>query len=42
GTPDRKYLWVLSRTKQADPSVVEALLQFAEAQDFDIDAVIRQ
>lgn len=41
GTPDRKYLWVLSRTKQADPSVVEALLQFAEEQDFDIDVVIR-
>ena len=41
GTPDRKYLWVLSRQQQADPNVVEALLQYSEKQDFDISTVIR-
>lgn len=40
GTPDRKYLWVLSRQQQADPMVVQRLLDYAETQGFDTDQVL--
>lgn len=40
GTPDRKYLWVLSREKQADPQVVSDLLDYAAAQGFSVQKVI--
>lgn len=42
GTPDRKYLWVLSRDKQADPAVVDRLLQYAGTLGFPVESVIRQ
>lgn len=41
GTPDRKYLWVLTREKQADESRVNTLLEYARAQGFAVDNVIR-
>lgn len=40
GTPDRKYLWVLSRDKQADKAVVTQMLDYARAQGFDTEKVI--
>lgn len=40
GTPDRKYLWVLSREKQADPQVVNELLDYAAAQGFAVQKVV--
>lgn len=40
GTPDRKYLWVLSRDKQADQVTVSQLLEYARAQGFDVGRVI--
>lgn len=41
GTPDRKYLWVLSRAPQLDPARVQALLDYANATGFDIATVVR-
>lgn len=40
GTPDRKYLWVLSREKASDEAVVARLLDYARDQGFDTDSVI--
>lgn len=40
GTPDRKYLWVLSRDKNPDEAVVTQLLDYARTQGFDTDSVI--
>lgn len=39
GSPDRKYLWVLSREKQADATVVSELLEYAGSLGFAIDEV---
>lgn len=39
GTPDRKYLWVLSRDKQADPIAVRELLNYAKSLNFDVAKV---
>jgi apolipoprotein D and lipocalin family protein len=41
GTPDRKYLWILSRTPQLDAAVLQQLLADAKAQGFDVEAVMR-
>ena len=36
GDPSRKYLWVLSRSKQIDPADYARLLESASAQGFDV------
>jgi apolipoprotein D and lipocalin family protein len=36
GNPNRKYLWVLSRTPQLSPADLEAALQSARAQGYDL------
>lgn len=36
GNPNRKYLWVLSRTPQLPPKLMEAALASASAQGFDL------
>lgn len=41
GTPDRKYLWVLSRDKRADPAIVGKLLEYAGTLSFPVDQVKR-
>lgn len=41
GTPDRQYLWVLSRDKKADPRRVDALLEYARSLGFPIEEVVR-
>ncbi|MDX3895993.1 lipocalin family protein [Pusillimonas sp.] len=41
GTPDRKYLWVLSRDQQADEAAVEALLDYANTLGFPVDQITR-
>jgi len=41
GTPDRQFLWVLSRTPRLETDVLQALLAEAKAQGFDTGAVIR-
>lgn len=40
GTPDRKYLWVLSRTPTLDPAVLERLLAQAQALGYPTDRII--
>lgn len=41
GTPDRKYLWVLTRDERADPQRVQALLDYAGTLGFAVDEMIR-
>ena len=40
GTPDRAYLWVLSRTPQMDPALYRRLLDETRSQGFDITKVM--
>lgn len=40
GTPNREYLWVLSRQPQADKKRVQDLLDYAQSQGFDVQKVI--
>ena len=41
GDPSRKYLWVLSRTKELDNTIYIELLDNAKINGFDIDNVIK-
>lgn len=41
GTPDRKYLWVLSRTPTLDSSTYERLMEAARLQGFDVTRLIK-
>jgi apolipoprotein D and lipocalin family protein len=41
GTPNRKYLWVLSRKKKADEAAVDALLDYARNLGFSVSKVKR-
>ena len=41
GQPDRKYLWILSRTPNMDEAVYQAYLQQAIAQGYDLSGLIR-
>lgn len=40
GTPDRKYLWVLSRTPQMDGAIYDKLLSTARGQGFDVSKLV--
>ncbi|MCR4158774.1 lipocalin family protein [Kerstersia gyiorum] len=39
GTPDLKYLWVLSREQKADRQVVKSLLDYAETLGFPVSEI---
>ncbi len=41
GTPDRKYLWILSRTPQMDEKLFSELTEFAKSKGFDTMRLIR-
>lgn len=41
GTPDREYLWVLTRDQAADENKVRELLDYAATQGFDVSRVMR-
>jgi apolipoprotein D and lipocalin family protein len=41
GTPDRKYLWLLSRTPVMDAALYDRLMAAARTQGFDISRVIK-
>lgn len=41
GSPDRKYLWVLSRTPVLDSVTYDQLLTVAKVQGFDISKVVK-
>jgi apolipoprotein D and lipocalin family protein len=40
GTPDRKYLWILSRTPSMDSKLFSELTEFAKSKGFDIERLI--
>ena len=40
GTPDRAYLWVLSRAPRMDADLYRRLLQGAKGQGFDVAKVV--
>ncbi len=41
GTPDRKYLWVISRTPTLDPALLDRILGRARTLGFDLAKLIR-
>jgi apolipoprotein D and lipocalin family protein len=40
GTPNRQYLWVLSRSPVLDPATLQAELDYARTLGFDVDKVV--
>ena len=41
GTPDRQYLWLLSRAPQLDEATVSTELEYARTLGFDVDKMLR-
>ena len=41
GTPSRKFLWILSRTKQIDNELNLQLIEFAKSKGFNVDNLIK-
>ncbi|MGI9054591.1 MAG: lipocalin family protein [Pyrinomonadaceae bacterium] len=41
GSPDRKYLWVLSRTPQIDSAKYESMMQIAKEEGFNPDKLVK-
>jgi len=41
GTPNRKYLWILSRTPQMDEKLFSQLLDFVKSKGFDVNNLIK-
>jgi apolipoprotein D and lipocalin family protein len=41
GTPDRKYLWILSRTPGMDEAVYQRIVEQAAARGFDVSRLIK-
>ncbi|RYF64423.1 MAG: lipocalin, partial [Comamonadaceae bacterium] len=41
GTPDREYLWVLSRVPHLSETALQAELEYARTLGFDVDRVVR-
>jgi apolipoprotein D and lipocalin family protein len=41
GTPDRKYLWILCRTRQMDDTLFVQLIESAKAKGFDVKSLIK-
>jgi apolipoprotein D and lipocalin family protein len=41
GTPNRKYLWILSRTPQMDDKLYSILTEYAKSKGFDVNKLIK-
>jgi apolipoprotein D and lipocalin family protein len=41
GTPNRKFLWILSRTSKMDGELFSQLLDFVKAKGFDVGSLIK-
>ena len=41
GTPDRKYLWILSRTPQMDDELYSQLIEYAKSKGFEVNNLIK-
>jgi apolipoprotein D and lipocalin family protein len=40
GTPNRKYLWILSRTPQMDDKLYSQLIEYVKSKGFDVNKLI--
>jgi apolipoprotein D and lipocalin family protein len=40
GTPDRKHLWVLSRTPGIEPEMYRRMIDYARIEGYDVDRVL--
>ena len=41
GTPNRKYLWILSRTPQMDDKLYSQLIEYVKSKGFDVNKLIK-
>jgi apolipoprotein D and lipocalin family protein len=41
GTPNRKYLWILSRTPQMDNKLYSQLIEYVKSKRFDVNKLIK-
>jgi apolipoprotein D and lipocalin family protein len=41
GTPNRKYLWILSRTPQMDDKLYSKLTEYGKSKGFDVNKLIK-
>ena len=41
GTPNRKYLWILSRPPQMDDKLYSQLIEYAKSKGFDVNKLIK-
>lgn len=41
GTPNRKYLWILSRTPQMDDNLYSQIIEYVKSKDFDVNKLIK-
>lgn len=41
GTPNRKYLWILSRTPQMDDKLYSLLIEYVKSKGFDVSKLIK-
>jgi apolipoprotein D and lipocalin family protein len=41
GTPNRKYLWILSRTPQMDDKLYSQLIEYVGSKGFDVNKLIK-
>jgi apolipoprotein D and lipocalin family protein len=41
GAPDRKYLWILSRTPQMDEAIYQRIVERTAARGFDVSRLIK-
>ena len=41
GTPNRKYLWILSRTPQMDDKLYSQLIEYAKSKGFEVSKLIK-
>jgi apolipoprotein D and lipocalin family protein len=41
GTPNRRYLWILSRTPRMDDKLYSQLIEYAKSKGFDINRLIK-
>jgi len=41
GTPNRKYLWILSRTENMDDKLYSEIIEFVKSKGFNVENLIR-
>jgi len=41
GVPDRAYVWIMTRSVEADPAVVDDLIRKAQLMGYDVSKVVK-